>query len=182
MMLRSILIGLFFLLSCSPINIFRRGHGPFEPGYRWDKSFSEIDNPEVVVWHNDHNDNGIFDYGEAIQMFIDSNRDGQTDIEAQFWILGGNEHQYFRRWYPFRAKIDKDHDHIYDVLLRRFQPNGSAREVIPTRSLVEPIFFNYTKDTNRGFNTYGIEHFLPFAIPIAGMIILFKTDKRPIGK
>lgn len=173
------LIIALFLLSCSSVNIFRRGHGPFDPGYQWDKSFSEVGNPQVSVFHHDFNQDGVFDYAESIEMFIDSNKDGQCDIEASFWILGGNKYQYFRRWYPFRARIDTDHDRIYDILLRKFQPNGRAGDIIKDRAMVEPIFFNYSKDTNSGINTYGIEHFLPFAIPIVGVILVFKVDRKP---
>lgn len=168
---------LSLLIGCAPSIPFISGnHGPVNKDLSWNAKYSNIDNESVVVRLKDIDRNGIFNYGDKIHWYIDSNKDKQLDVLAKFTIIGGNQSNYFRPGYPYEVKVDIDHDGLYDYLIRYNEINGTILEKIKIHSMVMPVFFDYSKQ--RGFSLYGLDKFVPFVIICVGFAVIFKTDKR----
>jgi len=115
----------------------------------------------------------------TVTVFIDSNRDGECDIEAKFRVIEGDYTSYRRYSFPYVVYVDYDFDFKFDFRYAKFNPNsGISQECLPISKQVPVIYYNKKKGTNTGFQTYGIEHFIPFVMIIAVAAVIFKTDKR----
>lgn len=147
---------------------------------QWNSKFSEGGKSNVVVKLDDRDGNKIPSYGDFIILYIDGNRNDQCDIEARFGIRDGDITGYDRFPIPLDVKIDIDHDYFYDFKLENFDNNGNPGKCIEIMEPVPIIDYKFFREKNKqkGFATYGLEKIVPFLIVIAGMIVIFETDKR----